>query len=383
MRRSRFLFAAIILAAGIGTQAARADDVPSPKTPFSLTATLNTDLMDDVEGGLKRGALPVTDLEAAGSWKNDFGWRGYLDILVDANGRFSQRYSGDLQSVSSLDAVPAAHLYELWLRKSIDDKRWVTTVGIMNLNRIFDVQPVGGLFLNSSAGIGPDYSQTGPSIYPITSLGAVSEWQVRKGLFWRFGVFGGVSGEPGHPRAFTHIGFSGKDGATAIVEREQVLSAGTVKFGGWIYTAQGPAFTQAESAIRAGLYGQYAKSVWHVGDRKVDGWLRLGLTNGNASKISNYEGGGFAWTGWLFGRAKDQAGIAVYRAGFGSPYRQVTPTLAAAETILEATYQIQTRSGIMVQPDMQYVDDPNGNRHIGHAFVLGLRLKRQLADIAL
>src|SRR6185312_6143339 len=131
---------------------AKADDVPPPKSPFTLTATLNTDLMDDVAGGIKRGALPVTDLEAAGSWKNNSGWRGYLDILVDGDGRFSQRYSGDLQPVSSLDAVPATHLYELWLRKTFGDRRFVTTVGIMNLNRIFDVQPVGGLFLNSSSG---------------------------------------------------------------------------------------------------------------------------------------------------------------------------------------------------------------------------------------
>lgn len=79
--------------------------------------------------------------------------------MVDSDGRFSQRYSGDLQSVSSIDAVLATHLYELWLRKTVGDKRRVTTVGIMNLNRILDVQPVGGLFLNSSSGIGPDYSQ--------------------------------------------------------------------------------------------------------------------------------------------------------------------------------------------------------------------------------
>jgi porin len=75
--------------------------------------------------------------------------------------------------------------------------RLVTTIGIINLNRIFDVQPVGSLFMNSSSGIGPDYSQTAPSIYPITSPGIVSEWQSRTGYFWRLGVFGGVSGDPG------------------------------------------------------------------------------------------------------------------------------------------------------------------------------------------
>lgn len=362
---------------------ALADDVPAPKTPFTLTATLNTDLMDDVDGGLKRGALPVTDLETAGSWKNTSGWQGYLDLILDGDGRFSQRYSADLQSVSSLDAVPATHLYELWLRKTVGEKRLVTTVGIMNLNRIFDVQPIGGLFLNSSSGIGPDYSQTGPSIYPITSLGAVSEWQIHKGLFWRFGLFGGVSGDPGHPRAFTHIGFSGEDGATAIIEREQVLGAGTFKLGGWIYTAQVPAFTHADKAVRTGAYGQYAKTIWHVDDRKIDAWLRLGVANADALKIANYEGGGFVCTGWLLGRPKDQAGIAVYRAGFGAPYRAVTPGLAMAETTVEATYQIQARNDLTVQPDLQYVDDPSGDRHIGHAVVIGVRLKAKLADLPL
>jgi len=360
---------------------AHADDVPAPKTPFTLTATLNTDLMDDVDGGLKRGALPVTDLEMAGSWKNSSGWRGYVDILVDGDGRFSQRYSGDLQSVSSLDAVPATHLYELWLRKTVGDKRLVTTVGIMNLNRVFDVQPVGGLFLNSSSGIGPDYSQTAPSIYPITSLGIVSEWQPHKGYFWRIGLFGGVSGDPGHPRAFTHLGFSGQDGATAILEREQTLQAGTFKLGAWIYTAQAPAFNGAGNAVRAGVYEQYAKSVWHVGPRKVDAWLRLGQADSAALKISNYEGGGFVYTGLLSNRPKDQAGIAIYRAGFGRPYLDGTPGLAPAETTIETTYQYQIKDGFTVQPDLQYVDDPSGDKHIGHAVVIGLRLKRKLADL--
>jgi porin len=376
--------AGLATAGGVFGAPARADDVPPPKTPFTLTATLNTDLMDDVDGGIKRGALPVTDLEMAGSWKNDTGWRGYLDILVDSDGRFSQRYSGDLQSVSSLDAVPATHLYEMWLRKTVGDKRLVTTVGIINLNRIFDVQPVGGLFLNSSSGIGPDYAQTMPSIYPITSLGIVEEWQPVKGRFWRFGLFGGVTGDPGHPRAFTHIGFSGKDGATAIVEREQTLQAGTFKLGAWVYTAQVPAFTGAGNATRAGLYEQYAKTIWRgsaKSGRKLDAWLRLGQANSDALKISNYEGGGFAYTGWLVGRPKDQAGIAIYRAGFGAPYMHATPGLAAAETTLEATYQYQVKDGFSVQPDVQYVDDPSGDKHIGHALVIGLRLKSKLADV--
>lgn len=340
--------ACLALAAMTQAGPARTDDVPPPKSPFTLTATLNTDLMDDIDGGIKRGALPVTDLEAAGSWKNDAGWRGYLDIVIDGDGRFSPRYSGDLQSVSSIDAVPATHLYELWLRKTFGDRTFVTTMGIINLNRIFDVQPVGGLFLNSSSGIGPDYSQTGPSIYPITSLGMVSEWQVHKGYFWRFGLFGGVSGDPGHPRAFTHIGFSGKDGATAIIEREQTLQAGTFKLGGWVYTAQVPAFTGAGNVVRYGLYGQYAKTVWHVGPRKIDAWLRLGTANSDALKVSNYEGGGFAYTGLLTRRPKDQAGIAIYRAGFGAPYREANPGTSLAETTIEATYQYQIKDGFTV-----------------------------------
>ena len=384
MRGGRLVPLGTALAALFCSSPTKADDVPPPKNPFTLTATLNTDLMDDVDGGLKRGTLPVSDLEAAGSWKNSSGWRGYLDILIDADGRFSSRYSGDLQSVSSLDAVPATHLYEMWLRKTIGDARLVTTVGIINLNRIFDVQPVGGLFLNSSSGIGPDYSQTAPSIYPITSLGVVEEWQPSKGRFWRFGLFGGVSGDPGHPRAFTHIGFSGKDGATAIIEREQTLHAGTFKVGAWVYTAEVPAFSGAGNATRAGLYGQYAKTAWRDHDhdgRKIDAWLRLGEASADALKVSNFEGGGFAWTGLLPARSKDQAGIAFYRAGFGAPYRATVPDLARAETTLEATYQYQVKDGFSLQPDLQYVADPSGDRHIGHAVVLGLRLKAKVADV--
>jgi porin len=371
------------MTAALAPGVVHADDVPPPQHPFALTATLNTDLMADIDGGLRRGALPITDLEMAGSWKNPSGWRGYLDILVDSSGRFSQRYSGDLQSVSSIDAVPATHLYEMWIRKTTADGRHVTTVGIINLNRLFDVQPVGGLFVNASSGIGPDYSQTAPSIYPITSLGAVSEWQPVKGRFWRIGLFGGVSGDPGHPRAFTHFGFSGKDGATMIVEREQTLRAGTFKLGAWYYSAPVKSFDGARTATRLGSYAQYAKTVWRGGDRKLDAWLRLGVANSNALKVSNYEGGGFALTGLLPGRPKDQAGVALYRAGFGDPYRSANPGAAPAETTIEATYQYAIKDDFTMQPDLQYVMEPSGDRRIGHALVVGLRLKRKLADLPL
>ena len=65
-------------------------------------------------------------------------------------------------------------LYEAWFEQTLFDDRLSFKAGLYDLNTEFDVVETAGLFINSSHGIGPDFSQSGvngPSIFPTTSLG--------------------------------------------------------------------------------------------------------------------------------------------------------------------------------------------------------------------
>ena len=109
------------------------------------------------------------------------------------------------------------------------------------------------------------------------------------------------------------------------------------------------------------------------------GWVRAGLANGQINPIANYLGGGLVYTGLIKGRDKDEIGLAIARAGFGSPRPPPGPigngqVVDAAETDLEATYRYAVKDWLNVQPDIQYVIDPHGESRIPNAFVLGLRI---------
>jgi porin len=63
--------------------------------------------------------------------------------------------------VSNIDASDAWKIYEAWLKQSLFQDRLPVLAGLYDLNSEFDVIESAGLFLNSSHGIGADYSQTG------------------------------------------------------------------------------------------------------------------------------------------------------------------------------------------------------------------------------
>ena len=92
--------------------------------------------------------------------------------LANHGGSISE-LTGDIQSVSNIEAENSWRLYEVWANVPIKTLNGSLLVGLYDLNSEFDVINTGGLFLNSSHGIGPDFSSsgvTGPSIFPYTSL---------------------------------------------------------------------------------------------------------------------------------------------------------------------------------------------------------------------
>ena len=112
---------------------------------------------------------------------------------------FSDELVGDLQVISNIDASHAWRVFEFWYE--FGEGPWSVRTGLYDLNSEFDVNETGGLFLNSSHGMGPDFSQTGengPSIFPVSSLALRAEWE-GKGFTARLAVLDGVPGHPHDP----------------------------------------------------------------------------------------------------------------------------------------------------------------------------------------
>jgi porin len=80
---------------------------------------------------------------------------------------------GDIQGVDNIEAPEGTQLYEAWWQKTLLGNRLSALVGLYDVNSEFDVINSAAIFLNSSFGIGPEFSHSGrngPSVFPATAL---------------------------------------------------------------------------------------------------------------------------------------------------------------------------------------------------------------------
>lgn len=342
-------------------------------------AVLTTDLLANTSGGLRQGARLMGNLDLSAAWTGDNGWEGFAYVLADAGGGFSEIYSGDAQVVSNIDAPGGTRLFEAWVRKTGGEGRWSLTGGLINLNGMFDVQEAGTLFLGASHGIGPDYSQSGPSIFPFSALGVVGEWQASDSLRLRAGVFDGVAGDPEHSSSFIGIKLDKDDGVQWAVEAEQGFDGGYVKLGAWSYTS--PAQRLDGTGLARGNSGYYAQVKCDLyrpdpeSDRGVAAWVRLGAANKEVQAIESYTGGGIVWTAPFASYPSDAVGLAIAHARFGDPYAQSLATGLKPETIYELSYRHALTDSLSIQPDVQYISHPSGDTATRDAVVVGVRLR--------
>ena len=150
------------------------------------------------------------------------GWKDtllYLDGLWIHGGQPSN-FIGDAQGVSNISAPPVVELYEAWVQKNFFDNRFSVLAGLYDLNSEFYRLQSAGLFLNSSFGIGPEFSQSGvggPSIFPNTSVGARFAYKPARGIVLRTAILDGV---PVNRPDGSHALFKRGDGVLIVSEAD-------------------------------------------------------------------------------------------------------------------------------------------------------------------
>jgi len=348
----------------------RADD--GPDAGFGLRYT--TEIIANVSGGAARGAgwLGRLDLhyDSGDALFGIDGAEAYLDLFLLHGPGFSDRYAGDVQTVSNIDAPSAIRPFEAWVQMPLaGDIR--AKAGLIDLNAEFDQQTVGAPFLNSSFGIGPDISQSGragPSIFPVTSPALVIATETG-GHHLRLGIFDAEPGYPDHPHRF-QPGPPGRDGALLIAEAGVSLGGtARMQIGGWRYTDRFARLDGQGRAGSGGVYGQIEGRLAGAGkERALRAWLRAGVATAKVDPINLYVGGGAT-----YGSDETLFGLAIARARLGAAGRRAGIGDRDAETTIEATALRRMTRFMAVQPDVQYVIHPSWQARVGHALVLALR----------
>jgi porin len=342
------------------------------------------------------------------------GWKDtlfYFDGLWIHGGQPSN-FTGDAQGVSNIAAPSAIKLYEAWVQKNFLDNQFSALAGLYDLSTEFYHLQSASLFLNSSFGTGPEFSQSGvegPSIFPSTSVGARFAYKPARGIVLRTAILDGVPVDrPNGSRAI----FKRGDGVLIVSEadfldrpppadrplngrfrigRQAMLPPYDEKLaiGGWYYSAAFDDLVELEpngQPVRhRGSSGFYAlvdrvlfKDPGHP-EKRLAGFLQAGYGDSRVDRFGSYLGAGLTAVGVIAGRDTDELGLAFAHARNGSHYMssqsmQGLPVTSAEKTI-EITYLMQLTKWLAVQPDLQYVIHPNTDPTIANALAFQLRFE--------
>ncbi|MFN8627238.1 MAG: carbohydrate porin [Candidatus Binatia bacterium] len=206
------------------------------------------------DGFLNFGA--DADLGKAGAWNGlgfhaDFHWwHGRLPTQVLIGGTPALALSG-------WEASHTLRVYNLYLRQSFGEDRWVIKVGQIAADTDFMVSRYGGIFLNGAFGDLPSQNlNIAAPVYPLAAPGFIALVEPLARLTGRFGAY---TGDPGEDETSNH-GFDWKLGNNAgytffseLATTAAVASRpGTYTLGG-IYETGGVDQFGTATALRAPL----------------------------------------------------------------------------------------------------------------------------------
>lgn len=369
----------------------------------NFEAIYTADVISNRRGGLERGTKTLDNIDLllmldGAKLYNRPGLTVFLYGLGNHGGNPSDMV-GDLQGLDNIEAPTTWKIYEAWIEQS-----WSSgslRAGLYDLNSEFDAVDTASLFLGSSHGIGPDFSQTGqngPSIFPATSPGIRLTYQPSANSYVQAVVLDGVPGDPNNPHG-TQIEFNAGDGALLVAEtglRYAGAAEGTLgqrySLGVWHYTAKFDDLLDTDSGGQPiqhrdnqGLYVIAEGTLYHeAGDaaQGLNAFCRLGLANADVNILRHYLGVGLVYTGLFTSRPQDKFGLALAHALTGDKFRRQAalsgPAADNAESAVEISYRASVLDWLAVQPDLQYIIDPGADPALDNALVLGARFEISL-----
>ena len=348
------------------------------------------DLLQNAAGGIRNGSAYLQNIDATIEFDLGRVFEAgtgslFAYLLWNDASTFSDLYAGDVQGVSNIDAERALRLYELWYEHRLADELSLK-IGLYDLNSEFDAVDSSALFLNSSHGIAPTYSQTGengPSIFPVTSLSARLQWEIHKDNLLRYALLDAVPGDPDNPSA-TAIKLSSREGVLHAFEYTREFSGGPrLGLGAFSYSAEFETVRETDAhgntVRRGGNYGLYgfAEGDVYADDvkqRSASAFVRCGTANGALNPIDGYVGAGAVLSGFVPRRPEDRIGVSLAMARFGPDFRAAN-NAQSHETAIEFTYLVSINDRLKIQPDIQYIINPGADRTLENALVFGIRLE--------
>jgi porin len=359
---------------------------------WTLAATYTADVAGPVSGGASQAGKFLDNLmiEADLDLDKAAGWTGasaHVSLLNNAGGAPND-IAGILQGINNIEVSrPRGKVYEAWLQQ--DFGRASVRAGLYDLNSEFYATDAAGLLIAPPFGIGSELAATGPngpSIFPSTALAlrlrlATSDTTYVQAV--ALNALAGTIGDPGGvDTRFDH-------GALLAAEAGWT-GRGKVALGAWRYTKDQDDILDIDAAgdpvrrVAAGAYLLVEQPLNGAqGDlRAVAGFLRLGVSDGDTTSFKGGGQAGLLVTQVFAGRPDSALSLGVAYGGLSDKFQQTLAAsgvaAAGSESTLELTYADKAAPRLTLQPSVQYVVHPGGDRDADPAVVLTLRVSIDL-----
>jgi porin len=354
---------------------------------FSVVETVDTVFISSADGGSDVFLLDNLDLVADIDLDALLGWSGgtaHVHVLNNLGGVPNDR-AATLQGVNNIEvASQRLRLFEAWFEQRLGARTSVR-LGLYDLNSEFYANDAAGLLIAPAFGVGSEIAATGangPSIFPSTALAVRIDRQLDdKGSYARLAVLNAAAGTLGDPQG---IDLSFDSGALVIGEVGIANAGGKLGVGGWGYTDRHDDIDATDAAgdpVQRMAWGVYAIGEVQLRDREdaagIAAFARVGVSDGQTTPFRGGWQAGLLVTRLIPGRADSQISFGVNQAYLSHGYRRQLDAAGidsvAAETAFELTFSDRLTPWLSVQPDLQLVIDPAGERGRDPVLVAGLR----------
>jgi porin len=392
----------------LGTRSQLAADGIRPLVLFISDPFANT------TGGLRRGFseydLLVVDLLL--DTEKLFGWSGgefHVGFANNSGTSLSQKYVGNNFPVQLADVADAnPRLTYLSYTQSLLDDRLSIRAGRLTINSVYGEEFAASQYFKAFTSVAFDLVPLGifsdaPGAfgYPLTTWGARIKYEPVESFYVMVGCYNGdpdLKDGDRHGVDFTMHGppfVIGELGYRWNYGKDATGLPGNLKLGAYFNGGSAEVFGSGlagqPTEIEDDRYGFYVlgdQAIWRWGDptekRHLGAFAAfVAAPDERVNQLPYFFDAGLVAYGFLPSRPRDFVGWGLAYGSCSGDLRRAeemqTLTSAAAtvqnwEMTLELTYGCTVRPGLLVQPDLQYVINPGGNKAIPNALAVGVNV---------
>jgi len=356
---------------------------------FEISGYFNLDLTGEVGGERAHRLRELNKLhvDLGVDLAELIGWSGasaHFSVLNTSGARPNQ----DIGSLQGYDNIEVAgrrlRLYEGWVEQLFAADRVSLRVGLYDFNTEFYVTDAASLLIAPAFGIGPEAAASGPAgppVYPTTSLTARLRFEPTATTYLQAAVMNAHIGSVGEPDG---VNVSFDHGVLTAVEAGWT-GRGKIAVGAWRYSER------LDDLIDVDLFGaplqRQVQGVYLLAETRlfgasdaagVDGFVRLGVSDGDTNILRAGWQAGVLVGPVAPGRPDSRLSFGIEQAVLSDKGRALLTlggtASAATETGFELTYADQISEHVTLQPDIQYILNPGGDRAAKSAAIATLRL---------